>query len=466
MYRFNGNASSNITQYFIDIFCLLISYFISYFVAIHLTNLNVISQYAWIMLVFIPVWVFSMYSQGMYDMTTFKYYDRILRSILIASILSGVNTAAMVFFIKNQELSRIFFAVYILLSTLIVIVERFIYTYLSKRYFKNNAKKIVVVGTNIIADKFMRFIKKTDLKVNVVQYIKIGNDYENGFRELTDIKTYEYLNQLLKEEVIDEVVFTIPAMYIGDIEKYALMCEEMGITVSMVLELYDFKISQISLTNIGTLPMLTFHSVCLDRYQIVLKRIFDLIGALAGVAITAILSIVIIPMIKWDSKGPIFFTQNRVGVNGRIFKLYKFRSMVADAEEKKQDLMSKNQINGDLMFKIKSDPRTTKVGRFLRSSSIDELPQFINVLKGNMSLVGTRPPTLDEIPKYKNHHWRRISIKPGITGLWQISGRSNITDFEEVVKLDTQYIDKWSIWLDIKIMLKTVFVIFKKNGAV
>lgn len=170
--------------------------------------------------------------------------------------------------------------------------------------------------------------------------------------------------------------------------------------------------------------------------------------------------------IKLDSKGPVLFKQVRVGMNGRQFKIFKFRTMCADAEAKKKELMNQNEMGNNLMFKMENDPRITKVGGFLRKTSIDELPQFFNVLRGEMSLVGTRPPTVDEVSEYDRSHWRRISIKPGITGMWQVSGRSNIKDFDEVVKLDTQYIDNWSVWLDIKILFKTVFLVFnRKSGA-
>ena len=171
-------------------------------------------------------------------------------------------------------------------------------------------------------------------------------------------------------------------------------------------------------------------------------------------------------MIKLDSKGPVIFKQERVGMNGRHFKMFKFRSMVADAEARKKELEDQNKVSGGLMFKIEDDPRITRVGKFIRKTSIDELPQLFNVLFGTMSLVGTRPPTVDEVEKYDMGHWRRLSIKPGITGMWQTSGRSEITDFEEVVSLDKQYIDQWSIWLDIKILFKTVFQVFlKRTGA-
>ena len=165
-----------------------------------------------------------------------------------------------------------------------------------------------------------------------------------------------------------------------------------------------------------------------------------------------------------DSPGasPVF-SQLRVGRNGKLFRLYKFRSMCPNAESKLNDLLQDNEMDGPV-FKMKDDPRITKVGKFIRKTSIDELPQFINVLKGDMSLVGTRPPTVDEFRQYESHQKRRLSAKPGITGLWQVSGRNEIKDFEDVVKLDVQYIDNWSIGLDIKIILKTIKVVFEKGG--
>ncbi len=170
------------------------------------------------------------------------------------------------------------------------------------------------------------------------------------------------------------------------------------------------------------------------------------------------------PAIWIEDKGPVFFSQKRVGKNGRIFKIYKFRSMYVDAEERKKELMKNNEMSG-AMFKMKDDPRITKVGKFIRKTSIDELPQFLNILKGDMSLVGTRPPTIDEVNVYENWHRRRLSIKPGLTGLWQVSGRNKINDFDDVVKYDLEYIDNWSVLMDIKLILKTIFVVFKGTGS-
>jgi lipopolysaccharide/colanic/teichoic acid biosynthesis glycosyltransferase len=168
--------------------------------------------------------------------------------------------------------------------------------------------------------------------------------------------------------------------------------------------------------------------------------------------------------IKLGSPGPVLFKQKRVARNGRIFNLYKFRSMVADADSKRQDLLASSEMKGPI-FKMEKDPRITRVGRFLRKTSLDEFPQFINVLKGEMSLVGTRPPTLDEVAEYADWHRRRISVKPGITGLWQVSGRNKINDFDEIVKLDLKYIDGWRFWHDLAILWKTVWVVVARKGA-
>jgi lipopolysaccharide/colanic/teichoic acid biosynthesis glycosyltransferase len=203
----------------------------------------------------------------------------------------------------------------------------------------------------------------------------------------------------------------------------------------------------------------------------------DIAGGLIGCIFTLILTIIIGPIIYIKSPGPIFFAQERIGKNGRRFRMYKFRSMYMDAEERRAALMEQNRVSGGMMFKIDDDPRIIGsekkdsqgrpcgIGNFIRNTSIDEFPQFWNVLKGDMSLVGTRPPLPDEWEKYDPHHRARMTVKPGITGLWQISGRSDITDFEEVVRLDMEYIQTWNIKLDIKILLKTVGVVFKESGA-
>ncbi len=210
--------------------------------------------------------------------------------------------------------------------------------------------------------------------------------------------------------------------------------------------------------------MITYSRFKASVKKLMVKRLFDIIGGIVGLILTGIITIFLAPAIKIDSPGPVFFSQTRVGKNGRRFKIYKFRSMYKDAEARLKDLESKNEVSG-LMFKMDDDPRVTKVGKFIRKTSLDEFPQFLNVLKGDMSLVGTRPPTEKEFEQYNEHYRRRLSMTPGLTGMWQVSGRSDITDFDEVVKLDLSYIDHWSLSLDFKILLKTVAVVFRHKGA-
>ena len=230
--------------------------------------------------------------------------------------------------------------------------------------------------------------------------------------------------------------------------------------------------------KIGGYTVLTTSINYASTKDLLLKRLIDIIGGLIGCAITGILFLFVAPLIYFSSPGPIIFKQERVGKNGKRFQLYKFRSMYLDAENRRAELMENNKLGDGKMFKIDFDPRVignkilpdgtrkTGIGEFIRKTSIDEFPQFFNVLKGDMSLVGTRPPLISETQLYETHHRARLAIKPGITGLWQVSGRSNITDFEKVVQLDCDYISNWSIGLDLRILLKTVKLVVKKEGAV
>ena len=213
------------------------------------------------------------------------------------------------------------------------------------------------------------------------------------------------------------------------------------------------------------------HTARLQTARCAVKRLADIAGGLVGTAAAGLLCIPLAPMIYLSSPGPIFFRQKRVGRNGQVFTMYKFRSMVPDAEAHKAELMKQNHMTDGRMFKLENDPRVIgfgkrfSVGRLLRSTSLDEFPQFLNVLRNEMSLVGTRPPTLDEWALYDEEQKKRMSIKPGITGLWQVSGRSEITDFDEVLRLDREYIENWSVGLDLRILIKTVGVVLKRKGT-
>ena len=279
----------------------------------------------------------------------------------------------------------------------------------------------------------------------------------------------------IRREALDEVYVDVPMDSGESFIPYLEEMESMGLTVHFRLPLLDrieeaccdeasaARLSR-TLGRCAGGNIVTMGTVELKLRDQIAKRCMDIAGGLVGCILSIpIIAIVAIPL-KIESPGPLFFKQKRVGRNGRYFYIHKLRSMYMDAEERKKELMAQNEMNG-LMFKMEDDPRVTKVGKFIRKTSIDELPQFFDVLRGDMSLVGTRPPTVDEYKQYESHHKRRLSMKPGITGLWQVSGRSNIEDFEEVVKLDVTYIDNWSLWNDIKILFKTVYVVFAGRGA-
>jgi exopolysaccharide biosynthesis polyprenyl glycosylphosphotransferase len=249
-----------------------------------------------------------------------------------------------------------------------------------------------------------------------------------------------------------------------NLEEIVQEFQDMGITVDLSINTFGLRINEKIIRELSGYHVLTFSVRLFTRSQLLLKRVIDILGGVVGCILTIILTIFIAPAIYIESPGPIFFSQVRIGKNGRRFRIYKFRSMYPDAEMQKSKLMDKNEVNGP-MFKLKDDPRITKVGKILRRTSLDEFPQFFNILRGDMSLVGTRPPTEKEFLQYEGRHKRRLALKSGLTGLWQISGRSDITDFEEVVKLDLEYIDNWSFGMDVKILLKTVGVVLFGKGS-
>ncbi|MDF2882513.1 MAG: exopolysaccharide biosynthesis polyprenyl glycosylphosphotransferase [Clostridiaceae bacterium] len=446
-----------------DILCLAVSYYVSYIVTSGYTQLNNIKGYSWIVIIYIPIWVFIMSVSGMYDTTTFTYYDRIFKNVLKSTIFSSLLVAALKSSIKDTMYNGLLFLIFFMISLLAMLIERYVILYVIKFPNSKSRKKVIFVGVSSMYEKFNNYINKTDIKIEVLSCIALREDKhlnENEF--LVDVKNFQ---ETLKQNVIDEIYFAIPIIYLNEIQKYIAACEEMGITSRVLLELSDVTSYGVHVASLGTFPMLTVHSISLNSLQLFIKRIIDIVGALVGIILSSLIWVIAAAAIKLDSPGPVFYSQSRVGMNGRVFKLYKFRSMFINADEKKKELEAQNEMSDGLMFKMKNDPRVTKVGRFIRKTSIDELPQFLNVLKGDMSLVGTRPPTVDEVSHYENYHRRRISIKPGITGMWQVSGRSTITNFSEVVSLDTKYIDHWSVWLDFKLMIKTVMVVLARKGA-
>lgn len=350
----------------------------------------------------------------------------------------------------------------------------FIYTgrELIKRYLKSlgkNEEKAARVIAITMKDRAAHLVHNLDREEDWVRTLSgfIVMDEDMVSQEIDGVKVVANAHTMMtyiKNEIVDEVYIDVNENIRKHLKPLVMNLEDMGITVHIRIEVLDgFDGYSTSLGTIGNIPVVTFANREFDYKELAVKRLMDIVGSLVGMLIMLVAMIFVVPAIKLESKGPVFFKQKRVGKNGRYFYIYKFRSMYQDAEERKKELMSQNEMSG-LMFKMKDDPRITKVGKFIRKTSIDELPQFINVFLGDMSLVGTRPPTVNEFMQYEGHHKRRLSMKPGITGMWQAYGRKTVTDFEDIVKMDLEYIDNWSIGLDIKILFKTIASVVTTGG--
>lgn len=492
MHRANRGAFTHVNQILFDLLCLVVAFAITDVVAIKFWRPINADRFLWLIVAYPVIFFMIMQTRSMYVRTTFLYWDRVVRNVLSSTLLGALFCVALIPFISENVNQSRFLGIFLLISTKLVIIQRILTSTRLHRADNRNDLRCLAIGDPDIIHQYRYYMGKTSVQAFFIGQIPVcparshtssetfypmsASVTEGSLAVATSthtlhdpslhvLGTLDELERVLDENVVDEVLFALPKEYAGEVEKYVLLCEERGLTVKLTLNLFDLRVAKNYVHAIGTIPVMTYHTVSLDNLQLFIKRGIDILGALVGLVIMGMFSIFVVPAILLDSKGPIFFKQDRVGQNGRIFKLYKFRSMCADAEAKKKELQAKNRVKDGMMFKVDHDPRITRVGAFLRKTSIDELPQFINVLRGDMSLVGTRPPTLDEVAKYQNLHHRRISIRPGITGMWQVSGRSDIRDFDEVCRLDTSYIDNWTVWSDIWIILKTVTVIFQKRGA-
>lgn len=372
------------------------------------------------------------------------------------------------------DYSRLVFAFFTVIDTFLMLSLHTLLKKMLPRIIKQatGTRQLVVVTTQSnMSDLLKNINASSELSYHVPSVFIPDYAYESDDLNIDSfkyvlIKDVDQLITFCKKSSVDEVLFSLPLNEMTSFETAIEKISSMGIAVHISVDLFFPQITSSKLlTKFGEYNAITYADRFLSFRQLFFKRVLDIFGGVIGMLLLIPITIIVAPLIKLESPGPIFFSQKRVGRNGRIFNIYKFRSMYIDAEARKKELLQQNEMNG-LMFKMEKDPRITKIGKFLRKTSLDEFPQFYNVMRGDMSLVGTRPPTLDEFEHYKSHHKKRLSITPGLTGLWQVNGRNQVTDFEEVVRLDVQYINEWSFGLDIKILLKTIGVVLKGNGAI
>ena len=340
-------------------------------------------------------------------------------------------------------------------------------------YFRNslksgrNFRKILIIGSGERAESLAKALKnKAEWGLDIVGHLdpdptRVGL----AVNDSRVIGTTTEIDTILKNQVIDEVILAIPRSMFEDVEDIAFACQEGGVNFRLMADVFTLSVARISLTSLGRIPLLTLEPVSLEESKLLVKRILDFVVTLAAMPVFLPIMGVIALAIKLDDKGPIFFIQERVGLKKRTFPMYKFRSMRADAESMLKDIEHLNEAEGP-NFKITNDPRVTKIGNFLRKTSLDELPQLFNVLRGDMSLVGPRPMSLRDVDLFdKRVQRKRFSVKPGLTCIWQISGRSNLP-FSKWLELDLEYIENWSLLNDFFILLKTIPAVLFRKGAV
>jgi exopolysaccharide biosynthesis polyprenyl glycosylphosphotransferase len=443
-------------------------FFAGYTLRDRVNDIYPLHYYLWLLPLFLLVWGGMLSYFGMYRTFRTKTIPDILLDIMQTALIGFGVTSSVIYMLKIEYVSRAlvmiaFLAAWIFISAeklAIVILFRFI------RRLGYNFRHILVVGTGRRAQNLLNLMKEhAEWGLKIVGLVdeeearsgKVIDGYKvlGTFRDIPDI---------IHGNPVDEVIFVVPRATIGKIEVLMQLCELEGITVSVATDYFELKFAKARQSDLHGFPLLTFESVPKDIWALFLKRIFDIVISGASLVILLPVYAAVALAVKATSHGPVLFRQERVSVNGRKFKLLKFRTMVADAEAKLDELRDKNEMSGPV-FKIENDPRITKIGRFLRKFSLDELPQFWNVLNGDMSIVGPRPPLPSEVNEYDPWQRRRLSMRPGLTCIWQVSGRNRITDFDEWAKLDLEYIDNWSIWLDTAIFVKTIPVVLLAKGA-
>lgn len=425
------------------------------------------SDYTILLLFVASVWCCTLYINGMYRSLRTKTFLEVVWIIIKAAFLTTIAFGTFVFLFKLKFVSRSFFTIFTALSCITIALEKFlvfgIMHYVRRQGY--NYRRLIVVGTGSRAANFIDKIKRhPEWGLRIVGVVEDEKAHQGRMvQDVEIIGALEELQNILHKDPVDEVVFIVPRSKLDNITNSLYICETAGVKATIAVDLFDFKIAKSRQTALEDIPLITFETTPAVEWQLFVKRTADILISGIGLILLSPVFLIVAILIKATSRGPVLFMQKRVGLNGREFILCKFRTMRQGADEKLPELADLNIMKGPV-FKIKNDPRVTLVGKFLRKFSIDELPQLFNVFMGHMSLVGPRPPLTNEVIKYAPWQRRRLSMRPGITCLWQISGRNKI-DFDEWMKLDLEYIDNWSLWLDFKTLVKTIPVVLFGIGA-
>ena len=455
----------------IDILSAVISYALALFIRFNIINYEIYPKQFHLMVgayIVVLCLLYNMVVDANRNFFTRGYYQEFYYTVRYTGIL--VVGLVVVLYLTQQayDFSRSVYAIFAVLNILITYAVHMIFKKVMWKYYRKSAsaEKMLVITRDITADEVIgNLIKGKEWYYDITAAVIYDADKKGStIQNVPVVASMDDMYDTIVQMMVDEVFICLPGVPVIEIRDMVQKFEEMGLTCHYNVDLFSRNNPNTYVQQMAGYSVISFALKTMDSRRLLVKRCMDILGALVGLAITAVITPFVALAIKIDSPGPVFFSQTRIGKNGRRFKIWKFRSMYIDAEERKKELEAQNEIKG-LMFKMEDDPRITKVGKFIRKTSIDETPQFLNILVGDMSLVGTRPPTEDEFEQYNGYYRRRMSITPGLTGMWQVSGRSDIQDFEEIVKLDLEYIDNWSLGLDIKILFMTVFAVLGRKGS-
>lgn len=453
---------------FIDVCILVLSYFIAHLFhgIINVYPLGILTFWHAIALA-IPCWCLVLYANGMYQSMRTRTYLEVFWIVVKSAAITLLLLGTLIFLFKLTDMSRLFFLVLMISSVFFIWLEKTA-IFMSSHYVRRqglDTRRLLIVGTGKRAAEFVRRVDKhpewgfeilgavddePGRGVNLVGRLKVIGD-------LKDVP------RIFQKDAVDEVVFVVPRSRLNALQQTIHDCEIEGIVVTVAVDLFDTRLAKASVGQLDGLPLLHFRTTHATEWELLVKRIFDFVTSGLGILVLAPLFFVLAVLIKATSRGPVFFRQRRLGLSGRTFTLYKFRTMWTGLHDDLSGVLDLNTMT-TAEFRQKKATWITPVGRFMRKFSLDELPQLFNVFVGHMSIVGPRPTVPGEVNKYKAWQRRRFSMKPGITCLWQVNGRNNIA-FEDWMKLDLEYLDNWSLWLDAKILFKTIPVVLFGIGA-
>ena len=453
----------------IDIASIVLSYFLAIF--LRYQDMREFDQPDQIIL--LGLILFSVLFNFLIDWNRFFFqrgYYQELFAVIKYMLCMAVAFSGYVFLAREGEnYSRIVYVLFLVINAAITYICHGIMKKILRTSYKRSqsSDKVMVVTNEEYLDYVIEKVKlESDWSYEIVGITIMDKDRKGEYyRGIPIIANAEDVFDVAKNNPLDAVLVNLPDLTKKEMTQIINIFELMGIVCHQCVEVLDESLAVPIIGRFAGIPVITYATREYDYRRLMVKRGLDIIGGAVGMVITIIMFPFVALAIKLTSRGPVLFAQTRIGRNGRRFSMYKFRSMYRDAEARKAELLKNNEMNSSLMFKMENDPRITPVGRFIRKTSIDELPQFWNILIGDMSLVGTRPPTEDEFEQYSIRYRRRLSLTPGLTGMWQVKGRGEATDFDDVIKYDLEYIDNWSLALDFKLILQTVVVVLTGKGA-